>query len=363
MTHAPSLGERVQRGVVRGIARLPAPLQRLLAGGRAVVVDGQTLDAQLQFVESMRKRRGMVGLTGRGEIRDWPRARRRFTREAVVFAGPLTPVHATRDFTIPAPGGTLRVRHYAPPATDPRPLLVFLHGGGFVFGDLESHDQPARVLCAEGGMHVLSVEYRLAPEHPFPAALEDTLAALRWAQGNAAALGADAARVTIGGDSAGANLATVAARIATREGRPPLAQLLVYPPTDAVTRRPSQDLFGEGYILTSADRAMFTRHYTPGGGLGADERVSPLFATELAGQPPAMVVTAGFDLLRDEGEAYAAALERAGTPTRLRRYRSLGHGFINLGGVCPTARRATLDIAREWRTMVDGLERQAHERN
>lgn len=351
-----SLGERLQRSIVRGLARLPGRAQVALSGERPVIVDGQTLDPQFQLVRALRRRRGLIGLTT-PEI-DFALARRRFTREATVFAGPPTRVHATRDLEIPGPAGPLRARHYAPPADGLQPLLVFLHGGGFVFGDLETHDEPCRVLCAFGRMHVLSVDYRLAPEHPFPAALEDTLAALRWAQAQAGASGADAARVTIGGDSAGANLATVAARLAAREGAPPLAQLLIYPPTDAITPRPSQQLFGEGYILTNADREMFTRYYIArGAGTPGDDRISPLLARDLGGLPPALVVTAGFDLLRDEGEAYARALSDAGTEARLRRVASLGHGFINLGGVCPSARRATIALAREWRQLVDDVSR------
>ena len=349
-----ALGERVQLGVVRGLARLPGRVQVLLSGERPVVVDGLRLDPQFQLVRSLRQRKGLVGLTTPGL--DLQRARRRFTREAVAFAGPRTPVRATRDFTISGPAGPLAVRHYAPAAADPQPLLVFLHGGGFVFGDIETHDEPCRLLCAFAGMHVLSVEYRLAPEHPFPAALDDTLAALRWARGHAASLGGDGRRVAVGGDSAGGNLAAVAARLATRSGDAPVAQLLIYPATDATTPRRSHELFGDGYILTNADRLEFTRLYVDGSGRAAgDDRVSPVHAPDLGELPPALVVTAGFDVLRDEGEAYAEALRRAGTTTRLCRVESLGHGFINLGGIVPAARRETIAIAREWRALVDTI--------
>ena len=351
-----ALGDRVQLVMVRGLARLPEPLQVLLSGTRAVVVEGLRLDPQLQLVRSLRQWKGLIRMTTPGL--DIPRARRRFTREAVAFAGPRTPVRATRDFTIPGPAGPLSVRHYAPAAADSQPLLVFLHGGGFVFGDLDTHDEPCRILCAFGGMHVLSVEYRLAPEHPFPAALDDALAALGWARAHAASLGGDASRVAIGGDSAGGNLAAVAARLATRSGEGPVAQLLVYPATDATTPRPSHELFGDGYILTNADRREFTRLYVEGSGTTAgDDRVSPLLAADLDALPPALVVTAGFDVLRDEGEAYAEALGRAGTTVRLRRVGSLGHGFINFGGVVPAARRATIELAREWRGLLDTINR------
>ena len=350
-----ALGDRLQLGVVRGLARLPARLQVLLSGEPPVVMDGLQLDPQYQLVRSLRIRRGVVGLTS-PEI-DLARARRRFTREAVAFAGPKTPVRAVRDFTIPGPAGELAVRHYAPFASEPQPLLVYLHGGGFVFGDLDTHDEPCRILCAHAGMHALSIAYRLAPEHPFPAALDDTLAALRWARAHAASLGADAARVAIGGDSAGGNLAAVVARLATRAGEGPVAQLMIYPATDATTDRPSHSLFGEGFILTNADRREFTRLYVGSGGSRSDDRISPLLALDLRGLPPALVVTAGFDVLRDEGEAYAAALQSAGSTARLRRVESLGHGFVNLGGVVPAARQATIDLAREWRALVDTISR------
>ncbi|NUQ20439.1 MAG: alpha/beta hydrolase [Gemmatimonadaceae bacterium] len=350
-----ALGERLQLGVVRGLARLPEKVQVLLSGQRTVIIDGQRLDPQLQLVRSLRQWRGLVPLAMPGV--DIAAARRRFRREATAFAGPKTPVRATRDFAIAGLAGSLAVRHYAPAAADPQPVLVFLHGGGFVFGDIETHDEPCRILCAVARMHVLSVDYRLAPEHPFPAALEDALTALRWAREHGGALGGDG-RVTIGGDSAGGNLAAVAARLATREGASPAAQLLIYPATDATTPRASHDLFGEGYILTSADREAFTRLYVAGTGVSrGDHRISPLHAADLGGLPPALVVTAGFDVLRDEGEAYAHELRASGTDSRLRRFESLGHGFISLTGVVPAARRATQEIARDWRALLDSLHR------
>lgn len=355
-TRPPALGDRLQLGVVRGLARLPGRVQVLLSLQRAVIVEGCRLDPQFQLIRSLRQWRGSIGLTTPGL--DLALARRRFTREATAFAGPKTPVRSTRDFTIPGPAGALAVRHYAPAAADPQPVLVFYHGGGFVFGDVETHDEPCRVLCAFAGMHVLSVEYRLAPEHPFPAALDDSLAALRWASEHAAALGGDPRRVTVGGDSAGGNLAAVASRLMARAGAAPAAQLLIYPATDATTPRPSHELFDKGYILTNADRHVFTRLYVEGSGTtSADDRVSPLLAPDLHALPPALVVTAGFDVLRDEGEAYAEALRAAGNVVRLRRAESLGHGFVNLGGVVPAAHRATIELAREWRALVDTLPR------
>jgi acetyl esterase len=197
------------------------------------------------------------------------------------------------------------------------------------------------------------VDYRLAPEHPFPAALDDTLAALRWAQAHAAELGADPARVAVGGDSAGGNLAAVASQLTVRD-RPPFAQLLIYPATDSETERPSQKLFSEGYFLSQGDRDAFARYYLEGTGVtGDDPRVSPLLAPDLSGLAPALVVTAGFDILRDEAEAYRDALAAAGTPARLTCLSAHGHGFLHMTGVSPGARAAMVRVAEDWRSLLE----------
>ncbi|HEV7591163.1 MAG TPA: alpha/beta hydrolase [Longimicrobium sp.] len=347
------LGDRVEQIVARVLVRLPPRLQLLLSGEPAVTVDGQTLDPHVQLVRALRRRRNRGGL-----CEPTPeKARARFRREGVLFRGPVTSVGSVRDFDIPGPGGPLRVRHYLPDARKPRPLTVYLHGGGYVIGDLDTHDEACRILCRHAGVHVLSVDYRLAPEHPFPAALDDTLAALRWAQAHAAELGADPARIAVGGDSAGGNLAAVAAQLTVRD-RPPFAQLLIYPPTDSETRRPSQTLFSEGWFLSQGDRDTFARHYLEGTGVtGRDPRVSPLLATELSGLAPALVVTAGFDILRDEAEAYRDALEEAGTTARLTRISGHGHGFLHMTGVSPGARAAMVRMAEDWRALLEEVGR------
>jgi acetyl esterase len=342
------LRERLERSAARALAHLPPGWQVKLSGQPPVVVEGQALDPHVQLLRALRGRRNPHGLceptVQAGRVR--------FRRETLVFAGSKTPVGAVRDISI---DGGLRVRHYAPVTDAPRPLTVYLHGGGFTIGDVDTHDEPCRILCAESRTHVLSVDYRLAPEHPFPAALDDTLAALRWARAHAAELGADAARVAIGGDSAGGNLAAVASLIARDEGAPVLAQLLVYPATDRQDpRRPSADQFGEGYFLSHADRAAFTRAYLDGTGVSpGDWRVAPLRAADLSRLPPALVVSAGFDMLRDEGEEYARALARAGSPVRLVRVPGHGHGFIHMTGVNPSSRAALVSIARQWGVMAE----------
>ena len=343
--------ERLQGLAGRALGRLPAGMQRRLSGRPPLVLDGQTLDPQLQLLLAVRRRLNPQGLCEPSP----EAARARFRREMEIFGGPKTRVGAARDFEIPGAGGPLPVRHYAPAASEAKPaLLVYLHGGGFVIGDLETHDEACRLLCRHAATDVLSVDYRLAPEHPFPAALEDTLAALRWARANASAFGVDPARVALGGDSAGANLSAVASRLATQDGSPPAAQLLIYPPTDGVGQHASHGMFGEGFFLSRADRDDFTRYYLDGTGVPVeDPRVSPLHATELSGLPPALLITAGFDLLRDEGEAYSEALRAAGTIVRARRFPALAHGFVNLTGVSPASRRALIKVAEEWRALLD----------
>jgi acetyl esterase len=239
---------------------------------------------------------------------------------------PTEDVHRISDLD----AGGVPARLYRPNDRPGLGLLVYLHGGGWVIGDLESHDNVCRSLANGSGHAVLSVDYRLAPEHPFPAGLEDCVAALRWAHEHAAELGCRPDRLAIGGDSAGANLAAVVANI----GVAPLAfQLLVYPVTDCTRSCPSYDDNAEGYFLTKRAMGWFIDHYLSGGqGRPDDPRVSPLFAsdTALAGGPPALVITAEYDPLRDEGDAYAARLQAAGVPTSHVRFGGMFHGFFSL---------------------------------
>jgi acetyl esterase len=204
------------------------------------------------------------------------------------------------------------------------------------------------MLCKHSGAHVLAIDYRLAPEHPFPAAVEDARAALRWAIEHAGELGADAARVGVGGDSAGGNLAAVVAQLAARDGGPaPALQLLIYPVTDftRATGR-SRELFGEGFLLTTPEMDWFDANYLEGSGAShEDPRVSPLYGEDLSDLAPAIVVTAALDPLRDEGEAYGEAMRAAGTPVTLRRFEGFIHAFVNLGGVNPACREAVAEIA------------------
>ncbi|MCG5433713.1 alpha/beta hydrolase [Mycobacterium sp. MYCO198283] len=313
------------------VPRTPDRLKRLLLGGRTVTIDGNTLDTTLQFLLTLQRRARIGGLVASD---DPAVARRQLGRVAAMM--PVTVHVATADTTIPGPAGPLPARHYRPPesagAGGPAPLLVFYHGGGFVIGDIASHDGLCRVLCRDAGVHVLSVEYRLAPEHKAPAAVEDALAAYRWACDNAAALGADPARIAVGGDSAGGNLAAVVSQQVRDHDLPtPALQLLLYPATDMAHETRSRTLFADGFYLTKRDMDWFTDCYVGGAGIDTtDPRVSPMLARDLSGLAPALVVTAGFDPLRDEGNRYAELLRAAGVTVDLREFGSLIHAFANM---------------------------------
>jgi acetyl esterase len=342
-------GQRVLLHLARALAGLPPAFQVRLSGKPPVRLDGETLAPDLQLLLSLMERLGTPPL----ETRSPAEAREMRRRVAAVFGGTPVAVAAVEDLELELEV-PLRARHYAPDERGgPHPLLVFLHGGGFLYGDLDTHDAMCRMLCAHGGAHVLAVAYRLAPEHRFPAAVEDARAALRWAHENAARLGADPERVGVGGDSAGGNLAAVASQLAARDGGPaPVLQLLMYPPTDSTQRRRSRELFGEGFLLTSAQMDWFEANYV--GAVGASEGdplASPLLADDLSGLAPALVVTAAFDPLRDDGEEYARALQAAGTPAALRRFPGMIHAFLSLAGVSRACHDALVEIAGAMRAM------------
>lgn len=274
---------------------------------------------------------------------------RRGFAEAMAKMIPSIDGPGVADRVIDGPGGPLRLRIYRPPGANPGPLplVVFFHGGGWVICDLDTHDPTCRRLCVGANAVVVSVDYRLAPEHRFPAAPDDCDAATRWAIANAGALGADPGRVVLAGDSAGGNLAAAVALRLRDSGGPAVAgQLLVYPVTDHHTAGfGSYAEFAEGFGLTRSVMAWFWDHYlgepmaaVRAGDLPAD--AVPLRAADLSGLPPALVLTAGFDVLRDEGEAYAARLREAGVPTVLERHAGMHHGFFTWGGVLDGADRA-----------------------
>ena len=245
------------------------------------------------------------------------------------LGGRRVPVGDIEDRAIAGPGGELKLRIYTPKGKGPFPLIVFFHGSGFVICSLDTHDTMCRHLCAGTAAVVVSVDYRLAPEHKFPAAPDDCLAATRWAGAHAAELNADPSRIAVAGDSAGGNLAAVTALRVRDEGGPALcAQLLIYPVTDADTNNASYRDNAEGYGLTREGMIWFWNHYLGNQADAANPHVSPLRAESLSGLPPAFVQTAEYDPLRDEGELYASRLIAAGVPTKVTRYDGMNHGFF-----------------------------------
>jgi acetyl esterase len=263
-------------------------------------------------------------------------------------------VASVSDRSVPTPDGDVPVRVYVPLGDvgdvgdgdgGPRPVLVYLHGGGWTIGSVETHDNTCRSLANGSGAVVVSVDYRLAPEHPYPAALDDCEAAVRWVADNAGDLGVDPARLAIGGDSAGGNLAAVLAQ-RLRDGGPTIRfQLLVYPAVDMTLAHPSIEENAEGYFLTKGAMVWFGTNYLGSAAVDIDRtdpRVSPLLAPPeaLAGLPPALVITAEYDPLRDEGEAYAAALRAAGVEATATRYDGVIHAFFQLPDIVPEGKAA-----------------------
>jgi acetyl esterase len=283
-----------------------------------------------------------------------PKEARQLFRETRPAATP-TPaeIGAVRDLTADGPGGPIPVRVYRPagvPAGTALPVLVFYHGGGWVIGDLETHDVQCRQITAEAGITVVAVDYRLAPEHKFPAAVDDAWAATRWVVARAGELGVDPGRLAVAGDSAGGNLAAVVALMARDAGGPAIAlQVLIYPVTDVGAESKSYSDFAEGYMLTRDGMRWFTNHYLKAPSDAQDWRVSPLRAASLAGLPPALVITAGFDPLRDEGAAYARRLTEAGGQVDYINYGGMIHGFMPMGKLLATGNRATSHVAASLR--------------
>jgi acetyl esterase len=267
---------------------------------------------------------------------------RQFYRAGRDRLTPDTPAVAEiRALTATGRNGAIPLRLYRPlgaAAGMALPALLYYHGGGWVIGDLDTHDVVCRQLANRAGCAVIAVDYRLAPEHAFPAAVEDAFDALCWVRDQAAALSVDSEKLAVGGDSAGGNLATVAALLARDAGSPRLRyQLLIYPATDFIGVYESQERLAEGYLLTRANQAWFQAQYLPNKADRADWRASPLHAPSHAGLPPAYVLTAGYDPLSDEGEVYANKLEAAGAAVTRRFFAGQIHGFITMGRVIDAA--------------------------
>ena len=289
----------------------------------------------------------LLGAAGGPQLHEVPVPEARQLLAAMAaMQGDGEPVQATQDHRIPGPAGEIPIRVYQPEVVGPLPLLVYFHGGGWVLGNIETHDGICRALANAAGCVVVSVDYRLAPEHPFPAAPEDCYAAACWVAEHAAELGGDGACIALGGDSAGGNLATVTALMLRDRGGPAIRlQLLAYPVIEGRRELPSYVENAEGYLLTADAMRWFWNHYTPTAADRENPHASPLAAADLAGLPPALVFTAGFDPLRDEGEAYAARLEAEGVATTCRRYPGQIHGFFTMTNTSDAAKRAVGEAA------------------
>ncbi|MGE3867115.1 MAG: alpha/beta hydrolase [Hyphomonadaceae bacterium] len=270
--------------------------------------------------------------------------RRRFWRIAQALEGDAPAMQAVQNMRIAGAAGALPARLYTPfAAGGTGPGLLFFHGGGFVVGDLESHDVMCRRLAESARVRVLAVAYRLAPEHKFPAAVEDAAAAAHWLAAHGPALNIDSARLAVGGDSAGGNLATVTALAARRTGPPLRAQLLIYPSTQWVRMTPSQVRLREGHLLTQAVQDFFKRKYLTHDEEAHDVRCSPLLENDLHGMPATYIVTGGLDPLSDEGAAYGQKLAACGVPVTHRHYPNELHGFFSMTAVSRAAREALRD--------------------
>lgn len=276
-------------------------------------------------------------------------------RSLLVFAslgGDPEPVATVEDRKLPGPAGAIPVRVYTPAGSGPFPVLVYFHGGGWVLCDLDTHDPICRSLSNAAGCVVASVDYRLAPEHKFPAAADDCFAATQWVMNNASLINGDPGRIAVGGDSAGGNLAAVVALMARDRGGSQLVfQLLVYPVTDYYAPgTPSYHQNADGYFLTRDDMVWFWNHYLDGEADAANPYACPLRATSLTGLPPALVITAEFDPLRDEGEIYTARLRESGVPAELVRYDGMIHGFFSMAGILDQGRSALALAAAQLRS-------------
>jgi acetyl esterase len=273
-------------------------------------------------------------------------ARKQTIERSAAGSLPTLPVASVVNRVIPGPGGELPVRIYTPKGSGPFALMVFFHGSGFVICNLDTHDGACRNLCGGAGCVVVSVDYRLAPEHKFPAGPDDCYAATKWAAAHASELNADASRIVIAGDSAGGNLAAVTALMVRDMGGPGLrGQLLIYPVTDYYQPgHPSYVENAEGYGLTAAGMRWFWGHYLNHEAEADNPYVSPLRAANLSGLPPALIITAEYDVLRDEGERYGQRLAQAGVPTRVTRYEGMHHGFFQMYGIVDKAGQALEEV-------------------
>mgnify|MGYP001174112107 CR=1 FL=1 len=323
--------------VVAGLMllKLPGWASALLYAGRRISLDGNRLDAKVQLICDIV---ALVRTTPMSEMTP-EISRGQLATFAKLLGGGPTPVAAVENRAIPGPSGDIPVRLYRPTVAEDGllPVLIFYHGGGWIQGDLDVHDEPCRRVANASGGLVISIDYRLAPEHKFPAGVDDCIAAFRWVRDYAGDIGADATRIAVGGDSAGGNLsAIVCQQIAAAGETGPMFQLLIYPATDSRMATKSFEMFGEGFFLTRERIDWYLELYLNDfEAEKTDLRFSPVFAEDISDQPQALVITAGFDPLRDEGRAYHDRLVASGVKSEYLQYDGMIHAFINMAGTLP----------------------------
>ncbi len=337
-----TISQRFQRGLLVFLSRLPAGIQRMLARP-ATNTAGETMAPDVALLMKL----GEAG----PDYSDLPpvEARETTERDLALFASRIPACSVEEEVEIS--DGLLATRYST--GTPERGLILFFHGGGFVIGSRASYTAPARMLAHGTGADVLSVEYRLAPEHPFPAAQDDALAAWRYAVQQAPSWGVDPHRIVVAGESAGGNIAAVLSQQVRGEAVQPMLQVLIQPVTDLVDHRPSQDEFATSPALSAKQIGWFVDNYLPDGTDAGNPLVSPFRAASLDGLPPAIVNLAGFDPLHDDGLAYATALLEAGVPAQVDREPGLVHGYLSYTAVSPSCRKGTERLVASVSTALD----------
>jgi len=341
----------VERATTLAVMSLPPRVLRAIAGPPCRTEEGYEMDLQMQvltrLIELLRVPPMHAGTVAH--------ARATMDRSAPTLDYELRAGVSVRDTTVAGAAGRLRARVYTPASARraaPAPGLIYFHGGGWVVGSLDSHDRVCRVLADEAGVVLVAVDYRLAPEHPFPAAAEDAIAAARAIFADAGAFGIDPARVAVAGDSAGGNLSAVVAQALRDDARRPVFQALIYPGTDMTRSMRSHAQFRDSFFLSKGASDWYLEQYMGKSGAERDPRASPLFASDVSRLPPALVVTAGFDPLRDEGRAYADKMSAAGVRVEHVLVDGMPHGFLTLGGALTEAARVVRVVANRVRAGV-----------